>query len=275
MEDLIIPEGTVIRIIVVENDTRNNSEEVIREHSLKSKFRINYFLETRQGIVFARNRSVSEAGECNFCCFTDDDQIVSPNWISELLKCQNEFDADGVAGPTKPSFTKEVPKYIYKFHQPDIYVYGTVVKSAFTGNLLLKKKYLDMLEGPFDLRLNFSGGEDSNLTKKISELGGVIRFNPEAEAFETVSEDRVSIKYIVRRCLRISNTRMVLNTLEDKNFKPYRALPRLFMRFCIGCLILFPCLIFCKADKLKGLIKIARAVGGFTFFFGRGSQFYK
>jgi len=54
--------------------------------------------------------------------------------------------------------------------------------------LLIRKKYLDKLSGPFDTRLNFSGGEDSFLTKDISELGGIIRFNPDAIAYEIIPE---------------------------------------------------------------------------------------
>jgi len=111
IENLEIPSETTVRIIIVENDSENFSENFIRVFSLKSKFRISYHLEPRQGIVFARNRSVKESGECDFCCFTDDDQIVSANWLVELLKCQQDFNADGVAGPTKPYFNKRV-RYI-------------------------------------------------------------------------------------------------------------------------------------------------------------------
>lgn len=275
MDQLIVPPGVHFRIIVVENDTESFSEPLIKDLASKGKLEISYFLEPNQGIVNARNRSVAEAGNCDFCCFTDDDEVVTPNWLTELFKCQNEFDADGVAGPTKPSFTKKAPLYIEKFLQPDTYDYGTVVKSAFTGNLLLRKKYLDMLDGPFDIRLNFSGGEDSHLTKCISDLGGIIRFNPDAIAFETIPEDRATVKFVIKKCFRISNTRLFLNTIENKRNNPLKELPRLAMRFGYGSLILIPCLLFSKYDKLLGLTKIVKAVGGFAFFFGKKSKFYK
>jgi succinoglycan biosynthesis protein ExoM len=275
LANLEAPPETEIRIIVVENDTERFSENVIEEFLSKNKFRISYYLETRQGIVFARNRSVAEAGDCDFCCFTDDDQIVTSDWLTQLLKCQREYDADGVAGPTKPYFTGNVPAHINKFHQPDVYPYGTIVRSAFTGCLLLKKRYLDLIDGPFDIRLNFSGGEDSYLTKKISDLGGVIRFNPNAIAYEVISEERATVKFVVKRSFRISNTRLFINSIDNKNYKPFKALPRLVMRFCYGSLIFIPCLIFYKAERLKGLIKIVNAVGGIAFFFGKLNQFYK
>jgi len=275
IDNLETPPETNVRIIIVENDSKNLSENITREFSSKNKFTISYFLEPRQGIVFARNRSVAEAGDCDFCCFTDDDQVVSPDWLVELFKCQNEFNADGVAGPTKPYFTKEVPIYINNFLQPETYQYGTIVDYAFTGSLLIRKKCLDMLDGPFEPRLNFSGGEDLYLTRQITSLGGIIRFNPNAIAYEIIPENRTTINYVIKRTFRTSNTEFLVKSIKDKNFKKIKSLPRLVMRFCYGLLIVVPLFILGKAEKLKGLIKIINAVGGFSFIFGKQSHFYK
>jgi len=274
-ENIGIPPETIVKMVIIENDSENYSEKLIKEFSTKSKFNINYYLEPRLGIVFARNRSVKEAGKCDFCCFTDDDQFVSSDWLIELLKCQKEFDADGVAGPTKPYFTKKVPLYIEKFHQPDTYQYGTIIKSAFTGCLLIRKKYLDLLDGPFEISLNFSGGEDSYMTRKISELGGIIRFNPNAIAYEIILDTRATIVYLIKRKYRTSNTELLIRSMTNKNFTKISVLPKIVMRFCYGLLIILPFFIFSKTDRFKGLLKVVSAIGGFAFIFGKQSQFYK
>lgn len=274
-EEMQIPCNTSISVIVVENDSENFSESIIKEFSLKSKFKIRYFLERNQGIAFARNRSVKEAGDCDFCCFTDDDQVVASDWLKELLKCQNEFNSDGVAGPTLPSFDKEVPAYIKHFHTPKTYQYGTIVNSAFTGCLLLRKKYLNLIEGPFNVRLNFTGGEDSFLTKQVIDLGGIIRYNPDAIAYEIIPQNRTTIKFVINRSFRIANTGLFVRALREKDFNRLAALPRVLMRFGNGLLILIPFLIFGKENRLIGLIKITKAVGGFSFILGRKNQFYK
>ena len=248
---------------------------MVREFSNRSRFKTTYCLEPVKGIVKARNRSVMEAGETDFICFTDDDQAVTSNWLKELLKCQAEFDSDGVAGPTKPLFNKKVPSYIEKFYQPDTYDYGTIVEYAYTGNLLLRKKLLELLNGPFDERLNFSGGEDCRMTKQITDMGGILRFNPEAIAFEFIPDDRTTIKFIIKRAFRISNTRLFITSVEDNHFRFRKVFPRLTMRLIVGLLILFPYLIFGGSDRLKGLTKIVKAAGGFAFFFGKRSKFYR
>lgn len=274
IENMERPPETDIRIIIVENDIKNYSESLVRAFASESKFPIEYYLEPRQGIVYARNRSVKEAGNCDFCCFTDDDQVVSSDWISELLKCQLEFDADGVAGPTKPCFVKKVPLYLEEFYQPDSYQYGTIVQTGFTGCLLLRKRNLEQIEGPFDLRLNLSGGEDTFLTRQITDLGGTIRFNPNAVAYEFIPENRASLRFVINRTFMKSNTRLYVNGIMGKDFNKLELLPRLVMRFTYGLIIIIPYFIFSKRERFKGLMKIVNAAGGFAYIFGKRSRFY-
>ncbi|MEI6047782.1 MAG: glycosyltransferase family 2 protein [Bacteroidota bacterium] len=275
IENLEVPPETDVRIIIVENDTEKFSENTINEFSSKSKFKISHYLEPRQGIVYARNRSVKEADGSDFCCFTDDDQKVAQDWLIELVRCQIEFDSDGVSGLTPPVFTSEVPAYIKHFHTRNTYQYGKILKSANTGCLLIRKKYLDLIDGPFDLRLNFTGGEDNYLTTNITKMGGVIRYNPKAISSEIIPESRTTIKFIIKRTFRISNTLIFLESLRDRNFSKLKTAPRLVMRLLFGLFIVIPYLIFGGSNRLEGLIKICRAIGGFSFILGRTNQFYK
>jgi succinoglycan biosynthesis protein ExoM len=275
IENLETPPETNVRIIIIENDSKNLAENIIKEFSLKSKFSIRYFLETRQGLSYARNRSVKEAYGSDFCCFVDDDQIVAQDWLAELVRCQKEFTADGIWGINPPIFNKNVPPYVRQFYKPEMYEYGTIVKKAYTNCLLLRKECLDKIDGPFDIRLNFSGGEDSCLTSLVSNMGYVIRFNPFAIAFEVIPNNRTTLIYILKRTYRISNARLFVNSLQNKRCSKLKALPRLILRFCYGLLIFIPFFIFSRADKLKGLIKMMNALGGFTFIFGKSNKFYK
>jgi len=77
-EKMHTPPDTNVRIIVVENDLKNYSEYLIKEFSLKNKFRISYYLETRQGVAFARNRSVKEAEDCDFAVLLTMTKLLPP-----------------------------------------------------------------------------------------------------------------------------------------------------------------------------------------------------
>jgi len=273
-ESLHIPQDIFIEIIVVENDKEAFTEKHIKDFSSNSNLSIAYFLETKQGISNARNRAVSESKGADYCCFVDDDQSVSPEWLFELFKCRDEFDSDGVWGPNPPIYESKVKTYIEQFHTPEVYEYGTRVTQAYTNCLLIKKSWLDKFDGPFDLRLNFTGGEDCFLTAQIIKNGGVIRYTPYAKAFEIVPASRTTIRYILKRTFRTANTKLLVQSILDSNFRKYSVLPRLIMRFGYGLIIAIPCF-FSRKNKLSGLLKISDSSGGFMFVFGRKNKFYK
>lgn len=264
-----------IGIVIVENDSEPNSKKLIQKLAKESPYQINYFLETKQGLAFARNRTVKEAGNCDFCCFVDDDQEVAPNWIYELVKCQLEFNADGVSGTNPPIFEKEVHPSVKQFHLPRELKYGTIVEEAYTNCLLLSKHYLDMIDGPFDIRLNFTGGEDNYLTWNFTNKGGVIRYNPNAIAYEIIPENRTKIKFILKRAFRISNESLFIKTIQNKSFSKWKALPKVLLKLAYGALSAIPYLLFYKNDRLNGLLITSRALGDLYFMIGKKNQFYK
>lgn len=274
LENMQTPDHTIIKIVIIENDVENYSENIVKRFSAKSKFNICYYLENMKGLAFARNRSVKEAGDCDFCCFVDDDQIVDLNWLSELLKCQSEYNADGVWGLCPPIFSKKVPVHIKDYYEPRSYQYGELVEDAGTGSLLIKKSILDKIEGPFDLRLNFTGGEDYHLTTSIIRNGGTIRFNPNAIAHEFVPSSRTTIFYLVKRTYRKANAGYFIKSFSEPEFRKIQALPRLLLRFFYGLVILLPYLILAKKNKLKGLLKLVSAVGGVNALYWKINRFY-
>lgn len=276
LEELEIPEGVSMDVLVVENDKVNRSESIINEFKSRGKLSIRYYLETEPGLVNARNRSVREAGDADFCCFVDDDQVVDKQWLAEMVSCRREFDADGVWGSNPPLFSSAVPSWISKFHTPKVFAYGEKVRTAFTNSLMIRKSCLDSIDGPFDLRLNFTGGEDRFMTYNITSRGGTIVCNQKAKAYEVVPESRTGIDYVRKRSFRISNTNVYVKTLEDENYSRWQSLPRLLLRFINGMLLLAPFYIFAAGDKLKGIIKISNAMGGMAFiFFGSKDEFYR
>jgi len=275
VETLNIPEGTDISVIVVENNSESSSEELISKLAAESRFSIKYYLETKQGISFARNRAVKESGFVDFCCFVDDDQEVDAFWLSELLRCQKEFNADGCWGVNPPVFAQKVKAYVRKFHEPEYYNYGDEVIQAYTNCLLLRKSCLQTMDGPFDLRLNFTGGEDVFLTTSLIRKGFSIRFTPTARAFEIIPEERTTLAYILRRTRRTINTKYIVAEYLSGINKRAFVFRKMMLRFLKGIVILIPRFLAGGQNKIDGLLKINEAIGGLLFVFGKKNKFYK
>ncbi|QQG44338.1 MAG: glycosyltransferase [Candidatus Roizmanbacteria bacterium] len=75
-------------ILIIDNDSTNNTKEVI--NSFSNVLPIRYIHESVVGIPYARNRALKEAtGE--ILTFIDNDCEASPNWIEKIVKAHKKF----------------------------------------------------------------------------------------------------------------------------------------------------------------------------------------
>lgn len=82
--------GYEYELIVVDNGSRDETEQVVRRYAALHPGRVSYLQEPRRGLSCARNRAVA-ASSGEVIVFTDDDVLVSPNWMDEIHR---EFAED-------------------------------------------------------------------------------------------------------------------------------------------------------------------------------------
>ena len=98
-------------VIVVDNNSRDETEDVVRRCSETTSLRIRHVFEPRQGQSFARNRGI-EAAEGAVILFTDDDIIPNPDWVSAMLRAIDADDCEGAGGKVLPLWEGEVPSWL-------------------------------------------------------------------------------------------------------------------------------------------------------------------
>jgi glycosyltransferase involved in cell wall biosynthesis len=74
-----------IEIIVVDNNSRDDTKSVVAAAGRASAIPVRYRFEPQQGLSFARNCGV-KASKGSVIAFTDDDCIVDPGWIDALWR---------------------------------------------------------------------------------------------------------------------------------------------------------------------------------------------
>ena len=90
MESLVIPATITWELIVVDNNSDDDTRNTIEAFKRKSGLPIEYLLEKNQGKSFALNAGI-KAAEGDIVAFTDDDCIVDNSWLATVVK---EFQSD-------------------------------------------------------------------------------------------------------------------------------------------------------------------------------------
>jgi succinoglycan biosynthesis protein ExoM len=201
--------GTTVSLIVVDNDDAGSARAVIGSFRSTLPWPCTYAIEPRRNIAAARNRAVAAAlaGGADHVAFIDDDERADPGWLAALLRVQHETGADAVTGPVIPILHGEAPSWAAAalFTPMPRLQTGATVRTAATSNALVSARLLRALDGPFDEEFGVSGGSDSALFLRITQMGARIVWANDAITEETIGPRRTTISWVARRAFRIGN----------------------------------------------------------------------
>ncbi len=106
--------GNLYEIIICDNDSTDNTKEVVESYSKKNGEKIRYLFEKRQGLHYARNYAAQNAkGELLY--YTDDDTIADINLLSELVKVFENDEIGCATGRILPKWECPPPKWVQKY----------------------------------------------------------------------------------------------------------------------------------------------------------------
>ncbi len=194
-----------VQVVVVENEAGGPGQAVCETFRPTFPFELIYGVQTQRGIPFARNMTVALAGEVDFLAFIDDDEYPAPQWLSELIAAQREYDVDLVSGPVFARYEQEPPAWIAegRFHDTNYFKTGQRVMPRGTNNTLVRKAAIDKIQPPFDERLALVGHDDGQLFFELERLGCSAVYTEAAIAYETTPPSRCTWGWFLRRDYRI------------------------------------------------------------------------
>lgn len=194
-----------LELIVVDNDAEGSAEPIVDDARPRHPWPVHYEVEPRRGIPVARNRALEVASSrVDFVAMVDDDEIATPRWLGELLTTAIEYQAAAVAGPVRPEYREDVPRWVRRagFFEPARRETGSALPYAWTGNVLLRTSALERLECWFDEDWTSTGGSDVEFFLRLNAAGGQIVWAERAEAYERVAGERASLRWLLRRHYR-------------------------------------------------------------------------
>ena len=155
--------STEIEINIIDNNSTDKTKEYI--YTMQKSFpELNYYVEKKQGISFARNLSF-EVCKGEYLAFVDDDAVINKNWLISLLnELKNKNPNIVYGGPIYPKFENEPEKWIdknyfvRKFKDSDGFLGTIKSKEGFSGGNMCISKNLFLKSEKFNTEIGMTGG---------------------------------------------------------------------------------------------------------------------
>ncbi len=198
-------------VLVDNNSTDSTAQECKRfEHDFAPD-NYRYFLETNQGLSFARNRGIKEA-KGDWLIFLDDDAFVGDDYIDRLHhQLLAHHDAKAFGGKIVPLFEGETPAWIGKWSMGFVSAIDKGKDAVlFEGNsypiganMGISRDAIDQC-GDFNTELGRNGsalllgGEEKDLFGRIREAGLQIWYFPDIPVQHCIPPHRTTKEFISR-----------------------------------------------------------------------------
>ncbi len=198
-----LPEGVSLEIVVADNDSAGSGRAMVEAAQARSPYPIRYDIEPRQGISYARNKTLDMA-QGDWIALTDDDVVADPGWIKELYRTAKQYKAASVSGVVDVHFERTPPHWMvhggyYERPKPET---GKRLYIGRTGNALVDNRFVRTYGLRFDEAYAKTGSEDAKFFEALKKQGGQIIASQEAVVSEFFPEERISLDYLKRRALR-------------------------------------------------------------------------
>lgn len=200
-----LPSTVEWEVLVVDNNSSDQTREVVKRFDSCYPGRFRYIFEPRQGVAYARNTGVSAAGG-DVIAFTDDDVTVDPSWLNNLTAPLHNRAWAGVAGRVVPVWQCPRPNWLSPKDTRGVAiefdlgpVASDLAEPAFTVNLCFRKELFEK-HGGFRVDLGRTGdkllsNEDVEFCRRLMQAGERFRYEPTAVVYHPVFESRLNKKY--------------------------------------------------------------------------------
>jgi GT2 family glycosyltransferase len=205
-----VPENLPWELVVVDNNSSDETKEVVESFNRSSRLNTKYVLERAAGLSHARNRGVAEShGE--LISFLDDDVVVAPDWLTEICKAFEHYGAMCVGGrvflrgdPQMPSWWhRTFDVAVGKFDRGDnaiLYQKDDEELVGIGANMSFRRIVFEKY-GLFNTEMGRIGnqhrtGEETELVLRLRRNNELAVYYPGAVVYHCFSDDRFSKRYL-------------------------------------------------------------------------------
>jgi succinoglycan biosynthesis protein ExoM len=229
-----------LAVVVVDDNPDGRARDVVDTSLREFPLGLHYRHCGLGNIAAARNLGLEAAMElADWVAMVDDDQVVVPEWLTELIRVQSETNADAITAPVYARFPDNAPRWIHD--QPFTELWSTAQKpdgapvtDLQTANSIIRTSFLRAHpEVRFSPDMGEIGGEDMVFYRAALSGGLKAHYSRHAVNWEIEPPERATYRYQLRRCLWHGNTEAITNLRAGRDGRP-RILARAVKRGLIA-----------------------------------------
>lgn len=236
------PAGLEWEIVAVNNNSTDDTDDVLMRWRDASPVPMVVLRELRQGKSFALNSGIASA-QGEILVFTDDDVEFGDAWLKELVGPFTEPDVLGVGGRIEAVWVGPVPKWWRRT--------GPFQLPAAVGSFHLGLEPMNIRTTPHGANMafrrsvfqRFGGfredlgptvesllrGEDTEMGQRVINSGGRIAYAPGAVVYHPVDPRRAQKSYFRRWAFDLGRSSIRINSMQN-SAKRFFGVPRFMFR---------------------------------------------
>jgi glucosyl-dolichyl phosphate glucuronosyltransferase len=212
MRELVIPDGVEWELLVVNNNSTDETEAVLERHA-KGPLPLRALFEPTPGQSHARNRAIDVA-RGDLIVWTDDDVLVDPHWLARYRDASRRWpEASYFGGPIRPWFESPPPAWMdhlltYCRHLWAVLDLGSpsrpfaTAESPFGANMAIRSSVqrahrFDTSKG--HVAGGLSGGDETSLFAGLAAKGHQGIWIDDASVLHFVPAERMTMEYVASR----------------------------------------------------------------------------
>jgi glycosyltransferase involved in cell wall biosynthesis len=204
-----LPKSVEWEVLVVDNNSKDQTREVIEEYCRRYPGRFRYLFEPQPGKSHALKTGIQEA-QGDILAFMDDDVIVEPTWLQNLTTALHDGQWVGAGGRILPEQTFSPPRWLPLQDRYALAPFalfdlgpkaGALTEPPFGTNMAFRKKVFEKYGG-FRTDLGPRPGseirnEDTEFGHRLLAAGERLRYEPSAVVYHSIPENRIQKKYLL------------------------------------------------------------------------------
>ena len=202
-------EDVSYEIVVIDNNSADETPQVVESLKAESPVPLRYFRESRQGNAYARNAGVDQAAG-SIVAFLDDDVIADENWVAVMKHAfTREPDLSFVGGKILPVWESDPPSWLTPAHWAPLALldYGTEPvniaghspRGLLTANIAIRREVFAEVGGFLTSLQRVKGAigsmEDTEFLMRVCRSGKRGMYLPDLITFAWVDPERMTKAY--------------------------------------------------------------------------------